>query len=317
MNFDFLGKAKYALALSGILVLASIVAMVAIGLRPGIDFTSGIQLVIFYPPGTELPNDAVRAQVAQVLAAAGAPSAPFYVQAVTGDREGTSVPGKMITVQTTDEAVMDQLQEAFTRPPEGSGIPTPLLTAGGGPDVSVTRIEPMVTREIRDRAWQAILIALAAMLIYIAWRFRLRYGVAAVVALIHDVVITLGVFTVARLELNLPVIAGLLTVVGYSLNATIIIFDRVRENVRTARKASLGENINRAINQTLTRTINTGITTLIPILILFVFGGTPLRGLAVAMLSGVVVGTWSSIFVSNPVVYGWNLAAERLRARRR
>lgn len=183
--------------------------------------------------------------------------------------------------------------------------------------MSVTRIEPMVTREIRDRAWQAILIALAAMLVYIAWRFRLRYGVAAVVALVHDVVITLGVFTVARLELNLPVIAGLLTVVGYSLNATIIIFDRVRENVRTARKASLGENINRAINQTLTRTINTGITTLIPILILFVFGGAPLRGLAVAMLMGVVVGTWSSIFVSNPVVYGWSLASERLRARQR
>lgn len=317
MNFDFLGKAKYALALSGLLVLASVVAMVAIGLRPGIDFTSGIQLVIFYPPGTELPNDAVRAQVAEVLAAAGAPSAPFYVQAVTGDRDGTPVPGKMITVQTTDEAVMDRLQEAFTRPPAGSGIPAPLLTAGGAPDVSVTRIEPMVTREIRDRAWQAILIALAAMLVYIAWRFRLRYGVAAVVALVHDVVITLGVFAVARLELNLPVIAGLLTVVGYSLNATIIIFDRVRENVRTARKASLGENINRAINQTLTRTINTGITTLIPILILFVFGGAPLRGLAVAMLMGVIVGTWSSIFVSNPVVYGWSLASERLRARRR
>ncbi|MCX7750992.1 MAG: protein translocase subunit SecF [Candidatus Bipolaricaulota bacterium] len=317
MTFDFLGKSKYALALSGLLVVASVVAMVAVGLRPGIDFTSGIQLVIFYPAGTELPNDAVRSQVAQVLAASGAPSAPFYVQAVTGERDGKPVPGKMITVQTTDEAVMDKLQEAFTRPAPGSGIPTPLLTAGGGPDVSVTRIEPMVTREIRDRAWQAILIALAAMLVYIAWRFRLRYGVAAVVALIHDVVITLGVFAVARLELNLPVIAGLLTVVGYSLNATIIIFDRVRENVRAARKVSLAENINRAIAQTMTRTINTGLTTLIPIVVLFIFGGAPLRGLAVAMLSGVVVGTWSSIFVSNPVVYGWSVASERLRSRRR
>lgn len=317
MTFDFLGKSKYALALSGLLVLASVLAMVTIGLRPGIDFTSGIQLVIFYPPGTELADEAVRARVGQVLAAAGAPAAPYYVQAVSGERGGKTVPGKMITVQTTDEAVMDRLQEAFTRPAAGSGIPNPLLTAGGGPDVSVTRIEPMVTREIRDRAWQAILIALAAMLVYIAWRFRLRYGVAAVVALLHDVVITLGVFAVARLELNLPVIAGLLTVVGYSLNATIIIFDRVRENVRTARKASLAENMNRAIGQTMTRTINTGLTTLIPILILFVFGGAPLRGLAVAMLSGVVVGTWSSIFVSNPVAYGWSVASERLRARAR
>jgi len=316
-SFDFLGKAKVARAVSALLIVASILAMVTVGLRPGIDFTSGIQLVIFYPPGTEVTTEAVRSQVAQLLADAGTPTTPFYVQSVSADRNGTALPGKMITAQTTSDALMDRLQEAFTRPPAGSGIPTPVLTPAGVPDVSLTRIEPMVTREIRDRAWQAILIALGAMLIYIAWRFRLRYGVAAVVALIHDVVITLGVFAVSGLEFNLPVIAGLLTVVGYSLNATIIIFDRVRENARTTRKASFAENVNRAINQTLTRTVNTGVTTLIPIIILFVFGGLPLRGLALAMLMGVVVGTYSSIFISTSTVYAWNLVAERARARRR
>ncbi|GAB4307892.1 MAG: protein translocase subunit SecF [Candidatus Bipolaricaulota bacterium] len=315
-GFDFLGKTRYFVPLSAALVLGSVLAMLTLGLQPGIEFTSGIQLVIFYPPGEEPTNDAVRAHVSQLLSDAGT-TAPFSIQSVTADRDGTPVVGKMITVQTTSDELMDKLQDAFTRPGPESGIPRPLVTSTGGSDVSVTRIEPMVTQEIRDRAWQAILVALGAMLIYIAWRFRLRYGVAAVVALIHDVVITLGVFSVARLEFNLPVIAGLLTVVGYSLNATIIIFDRVRENVRTARKASLAENINRAINQTLTRSINTGITTLIPIVILFALGGVPLRGFAVAMLMGVVVGTYSSLFVSNPAVYAWSLAADRARARRR
>ncbi len=316
-QIDFLGKSKFAVVLSAVLVLASVLALVTIGLRAGIEFTSGIQLVIFYPAETDLATDAVRSHVNEILAAEGASGTNFSVQRVTADREGTQLTGKMITVQTTSDDLMDRLQEAFTRPAAGSGIPSPILTPGGSPDVSITRIEPMVTQEITTRAWQAILVALGAMLLYIAWRFRLRYGVAAVIALIHDVAITLGVFAVTGLEFNLPVIAGLLTVVGYSLNATIIIFDRVRENVRTARKASLADNINRAINQTLTRTINTGITTLIPIVILFILGGMPLRGFAVAMLMGVVVGTYSSLFISNPTVYAWSMAAERARARRR
>ena len=315
-GFDFLGRTRYFVPLSAALVLGSILAMLTLGLQPGIEFTSGIQLVIFYSPGEEPTNDAVRVHVSQLLSDAAA-SAPFSIQSVTADRDGSPVAGKMITVQTTSDELMDRLQEAFIRPGPGSGIPRPLETSTGSPDVSVTRIEPMVTQEIRDRAWQAILVALGAMLVYIAWRFRLRYGVAAVIALIHDVVITLGVFSIARIEFNLPVIAGLLTVVGYSLNATIIIFDRVRENVRTARKASLADNVNRAINQTLTRTVNTGVTTLIPIIILFVFGGVPLRGFAVAMLMGVLVGTYSSLFISNPAVYAWSLAADRARARRR
>lgn len=316
-QIDFLGKSKFAVVLSAVLVLASVLALVTIGLRAGIEFTSGIQLVIFYPAETDLATDAVRSHVIEILAAEGASGTNFSVQRVTADREGTQLMGKMITVQTTSDDLMDRLQETFTRPAAGSGIPSPILTPGGSPDVSITRIEPMITREITTRAWQAILVALGAMLLYIAWRFRLRYGVAAVIALIHDVAITLGVFAVAGLEFNLPVIAALLTVVGYSLNDTIIIFDRVRENVRAAKKTPLWDNINRAINQTLTRTINTASTTLIPIIILFSFGGAPLRGFAVAMLLGVVVGTYSTFFVASPLLYWWSVTAERARARRR
>lgn len=312
--FDFIGKAKLFAGLSALLFLASIVAMVTIGLRPGIDFTGGLQITMFYSPGTVLSNDAIRAYVAPFLAGTS-PTPTVYIQSVEGQRDlpgvgSTAVPGKIVTVQGATEDQQKALEVALTSPGASSGLPQPI-------EFSLTAIGGQVSKEIVNRAWQAILIALGAMLLYIAWRFRLRYGVAAVAALIHDVVITLGVFAVARLELNLPVIAGLLTVVGYSLNATIIIFDRIRENVRTARKAPLTESINRAINQTLTRTINTGVTTLIPVVILFVFGGVPLRGFAVAMLMGVVVGTYSSLFVSNPIVYGWTMAAERLRARRR
>lgn len=314
IQLDAIGKAKYFAGLSAVLFVASVVAMVTVGLRPGIDFTGGLQITMFYPPGTVLSPDAIRAYVASVLAGSS-PTPSVYIQSVEGQRDiggkgPTAVPGKIVTVQGASPEQEKQLELALTKPQPGSGLPEPI-------ESSLTAIGAQVSKEIVNRAWQAILIALGAMLIYIAWRFRLRYGVAAVAALVHDVVITLGVFALARLELNLPVIAGLLTVIGYSLNATIIIFDRVRENVRTGRKVPLADNINRAINQTLTRTINTGVTTLIPIVILFVFGGVPLRGFTVAMLMGVVVGTYSSLFVSNPIVYGWSMAAERARARRR
>lgn len=180
---------------------------------------------------------------------------------------------------------------------------------------SLTEIGAQVSREIVNRAWQAVLVALAAMLVYIAVRFRLRYGVAAVLALVHDVVLTLGVFSVFRLEINLPVIAALLTVVGYSINDTIVVFDRIRENLRLAKKASLWEVINRSINQTLTRTINTSSTTLLPILVLLVVAGIALREFTVAMACGVIFGTYSSIFIASPILYGWARIAEKLRTR--
>jgi preprotein translocase subunit SecF len=153
------------------------------------------------------------------------------------------------------------------------------------------------------------------MLVYIAIRFRLRYGIAAVLPLVHDVVITLGVFSVARLEINLPVIAALLTVVGYSINDTIVVFDRIRENVRLQKKTPLWDIINRSINQTLTRTLNTSGTTLVPVIILLVLGGVALREFMVAMLCGVVVGTYSSIGVASPILWGLTRLSERLRSR--
>jgi preprotein translocase subunit SecF len=311
-QIDFMGKAKIFGLISSALFFGSVAALVILGLRPGIDFTGGIQLTLLYPPGTTVDLENVRAQVNQVLSEVGSKAA-FYLQRVSAERqlengERAVLDGVMVTVRTTDEAVAEKLRQKFISPSEGSGLVPPF-------EYSVTTIGAQVSKEIVNRAWQAILVALAGMLVYIAIRFRLRYGIAAVLALVHDVVITLGVFSVARLEINLPVIAALLTVVGYSINDTIVVFDRIRENVRLQKKTPLWDIINRSINQTLTRTLNTSGTTLVPVVILLVLGGVALREFMVAMLCGVIVGTYSSIGVASPILWGLNRLSERLRTR--
>jgi preprotein translocase subunit SecF len=310
-NFDFMGKAKLFGLISFVLFAGSIVSLVVLGLQPGIDFTGGIQLTLLYPPGTKVDLEGVRAQVNQVLAEAGA-NAPFYLQHISADRElaqgRATLDGVVITLRTSDETLAERLRQRFVQPAPETGLPAPFET-------SVTFIGAQISREIVTRAWQAILVALAGMLIYIAIRFRLRYGIAALLALVHDVVITLGVFSVFRLEINLPVIAALLTVVGYSINATIVVFDRIRENLRLQKKASLWDVINRSINQSVVRAVNTSGTTMIPIIVLLVASGIALREFMTAMLCGVLVGTFSSLCVASPILFGITRISERLRAR--
>ena len=310
-NFDFMGKAKLFGLISFVLFAGSIVSLVVLGLQPGIDFTGGIQLTLLYPPGTKVDLEGVRAQVNQVLAEAGA-NAPFYLQHISAERElaqgRATLDGVVITLRTSDETLAERLRQRFVQPSAETGLPAPFET-------SVTFIGAQISREIVTRAWQAILVALAGMLIYIAIRFRLRYGIAALLALVHDVVITLGVFSVFRLEINLPVIAALLTVVGYSINATIVVFDRIRENLRLQKKASLWDVINRSINQSVVRAVNTSGTTMIPIIVLLVASGIALREFMTAMLCGVLVGTFSSLCVASPILFGITRISERLRAR--
>jgi preprotein translocase subunit SecF len=310
-NFDFMGKAKLFGLISFVLFAGSIVSLVVLGLQPGIDFTGGIQLTLLYPPGTKVDLEGVRAQVNQVLAEAGA-NAPFYLQHISAERElaqgRATLDGVVITLRTSDETLAERLRQRFVQPAAETGLPAPFET-------SVTFIGAQISREIVTRAWQAILVALAGMLIYIAIRFRLRYGIAAILALVHDVVITLGVFSVFRLEINLPVIAALLTVVGYSINATIVVFDRIRENLRLQKKASLWDVINRSINQSVVRAVNTSGTTMIPIIVLLVASGIALREFMTAMLCGVLVGTFSSLCVASPILFGITRISERLRAR--
>ena len=171
--------------------------------------------------------------------------------------------------------------------------------------VSVESVGPKVGQELRTRANYAIFFSLLGMLIYIAFRFRPVYGVAALVALFHDVFITVGVFSLTNQEISLTVIAALLTLVGYSINDTIVVFDRVRENVRLMRRANLSEVINVSINQTLNRTIMTSGMTFLAVSALYVFGGQILRGFSFALVIGILVGTYSSIAIASPIVLWW------------
>ena len=295
-NFDFLGKAKFFVPLSLTLMLASVLSVVFIGLRAGVDFTGGTQFTVFF--SQPVSTEEIRSLLAQIPAS-GVDLARSQIQDIQGRN------GKIITIPLdveTHQELVNAVEKALKDYPATT-------------EVSRTSIGSQVSRELVNKTWQAILIALLAILVYISLRFRLRYAVGAIVALIHDVLIALGVFSVFRVEINLPVIAAFLTIVGYSLNDTIVIFDRVRENLKLMKKAPIYDVINRSVNQSLSRTINTSLTTFIPVVILFALGGPVLRGFALALLIGVIVGTYSSMYVANPILYWWTKAAEKAKGR--
>ncbi len=290
-HFDFLGKAKYFVPISILLVLLSWILVIpgVRGLNPGIDFTGGTEFTVMF----EKPVST--AEVRSVLA--GIPAPIDLSKSVIQDVAGKNT--KVITTQLDVESNQSTIQE----------IEKTLRDKFPVKDVSRRSIGRQVSRELTEKGWQAVLLALVVILVYISWRFRLRYAVGAVVALIHDVSIALGVFALFHIEVNLATIAAFLTIVGYSLNDTIVIFDRIRENMKIERKASIFDIINKSVNQSLSRTLNTSFTTLIPVFIMFLFGGTVLRGFSLALLIGVIVGTYSSMYIANPILYGWTLKA--------
>jgi preprotein translocase subunit SecF len=168
-------------------------------------------------------------------------------------------------------------------------------------------IGPQVGAGLRRQAFMATAGASGGMLVYLSWRFRLAYAAAAVIAMLHDAWITIGLFSLFHQEISLTVVAALLTLIGYSMNDTIVVFDRIRENLRLYRRESLAETVNRSINQTLSRTVLTSGLTLLTALVLLLFGGPVLRGFSLALVIGIVVGTLSSIFIASPVLHAWEL----------
>ena len=181
--------------------------------------------------------------------------------------------------------------------------------------ISVESVGPKVGQELRTRASYAIFFSLAGMLLYIAFRFRTIYGLAALVALFHDVFITIGAFSVTRQEISLTVVAAILTLVGYSINDTIVVFDRVRENLRLMRRSDLATVINASINQTLNRTIMTSGMTFLAVFALYLFGGQVLRGFSLALVVGIIIGTYSSVAIASPIVLWWQIHRDRRVAR--
>ncbi len=173
--------------------------------------------------------------------------------------------------------------------------------------LKIDTVGPRIGEELRKAAVLAILVALLLILIYVGWRFELIFSIGAIVALFHDVLITLGIFSLLNFQISLKEIAAFLTIVGYSLNDTIVVYDRIRENLKVLRSEDLTTIINRSINQVLSRTIITSLTTFVVVLVLFLFGGEVIKGFAFAMVIGVIVGTYSSIFVASPIVVEWQM----------
>ncbi|MGM0812797.1 protein translocase subunit SecF [Thioalkalivibrio sp.] len=277
-NINFLGRRRIALGLSVALVLVSVVLLATRGLNFGIDFTGGTLVEIGYPEAVEL--DPIRQQL-----------------------DETGFEGATVVYFGTSRDVLIRLPPRADDPDQAalSNEVLRALQSGGPEGVELRRVEfvgPAVGEELREQGGLAMIYALFGILIYIAVRFEWRFAVGSVLALVHDVMITLGFFALTQMEFDLAVLAAVLAVIGYSLNDTIVVYDRIRENFRIMRKEGTEFVMNNAVNKTLARTIVTSMTTLIVLLALFALGGAALNNFAIALIVGVAVGTYSSIFIA-------------------
>jgi preprotein translocase subunit SecF len=294
-KFNFLGHRRAAFILSVVLIVAGAISLLAHGgPRLGIDFQGGILMQVqFEQP---IPAQDIRDALANVGLA------DSEIQHFGGDREAIIRVGEEAGGEDVTDEIMGALNDAHP-----------------GNPAEVRRVElvgPKVGSELRNRATLAILYALVGILIYISLRFEFKFAVGAVAALVHDVLITLGVFSLLGLEVTLPVVAALLTIVGYSLNDTIVIYDRIREDRRKMYGKSFVDIVNTSLNESLSRTIVTSVTTLVVVICLFAFGGEVIRDFAFALMIGVIVGTYSSLYVASPLVVEWQVHAEARRRRR-
>jgi preprotein translocase subunit SecF len=279
LNYQFLSPSRIRLMtiISGALILASIIGLFARGLNFGIDFTGGTLVEVAYPESVEL--SLVRSQ----LQDSGFDDA--VVQHFGTSREVLIRMG--IHSERTSETLSNDILAALK---------------SGGQEVEMRRVEfvgPQVGGELVEQGGMAMLITLIGILIYVTVRFEYRFSLGAVLALVHDSIIVLGIFALLQMEFDLTVLAAVLAVIGYSLNDTIVIFDRIRDNFLKLRKRTPIEVMNRSINQTLVRSLVTSLTTLMVVLALFFLGGKLIHNFAAALMIGIIVGTYSSIYVAS------------------
>lgn len=284
-NFNFMGKRKFAMVLSAVLLLTSLVSLGTRGLNFGIDFTGGVLVEVGYSQSVELEP------LREGLEAAG-------FKNVRVQHFGTSkdVLVRLPPVSTVEDGIR-QNDMASKISDQILQVMSPL-----GEKMTMRRVEfvgPQIGEELTEQGSLAMLFALGAILIYVALRFEWRFALGSVSALVHDVIITLGVFSIAQFDFDLTVLAALLAVIGYSLNDTIVVFDRIRENFVGLLKGETVEVVNSSINQTLGRTVMTSITTMLVLVALIILGGEVIFGFAAALIVGVVVGTYSSIYVAS------------------
>lgn len=275
-HINFMAKRKYAVIFSAILILLSLGSLMVRGLNLGVDFTGGTVIQVGYPGNANITS------VRETLTSAGYEAAvqPF----------GTA-------------------QDVLIRLPDQSGVERSEVSDGvlnalraEEPGVIMKRVDfvgPQIGDELRDQGGIAMLLALAGILIYVALRFEFRFSVGSIIALMHDVILTIGFFSITGIEFDLTILAAILAIIGYSLNDTIVVFDRIRENFLRLRKAETADSIDISINETLARTLVTSFTTLLVLISLFLFGGEIIHGFSIAMIVGVLIGTYSSIYVAS------------------
>lgn len=288
ININFMGLRFVAFGLSAILLLVSIGSLATQGLRLGLDFTGGTLVELHYANSPNLEE--VRGQ----LETAGYEQ--FVVQNFGSSHD-----------------VLIRLNQGFS--PEVGEQVRALLDSKSSDEVNLTRAEfvgAQVGDELRDQGGLGMLVAMLCIMVYVAFRFQYKFAVGSVLALVHDVIILLGFFSVFRIDFDLTVLAALLAVVGYSINDTIVVYDRIRENFRKVREGTVNELINLSINQTLIRTTITSITTLLVVVTLFLLGGEMIHNFALALMVGIIVGTYSSIYIAGTLLLSMKVTREDL-----
>ena len=285
-HIDFIGKKKYTLWISAIVLLISLGSVFLFGgLKYGVDFAGGILIQVKFSKPVDISEvrnamDTMGSKEAMVQAFGGENEYLIRVEKASGDLEALS---KKIQVS---------LQEQFK-----------------GKPLEIRRVEvvgPKVGKDLKEKAMLAVGLSFLAILIYVAWRFKqVSYGLGGIVALLHDVIVTYGAISIAGIEYSLNVLAVILTIIGFSINDTIVIFDRVREDVKKFRKEDLETIFNTAINETLGRTVLTSGTVMMVVLVLFFFGGPVIHDFAFALIVGLITGTYSTVYIASPVVLLW------------
>ena len=313
-NIDFIGKRRPAFLLSATLILIGLISLaIHKGPKFGIDFIEGTLLELhFIHPVTSVESSAPPVTTADLRDA---------LKEVTVGEKQLDLSGSEIQVFSNQHDVLLKVEEREKGTQVAEAIKAKLRESF--PDRIPAdekewlrrqeKVGPKIGGELKRAAGFAILVSLLLILIYISWRFQFRFAVAAIVALFHDVLITVGAFSILGKEISLAVVAALLTIVGYSLNDTIVVSDRIRENLKALRREKFPVIVNTSINQTLSRTVLTAGTTFLVVLVLFFKGGEVIHNFAFALLVGILIGTYSSIFVVSPILVEWHDYSERKR----
>ena len=293
-NIDFINNSKFTIFLSSALILASIFSLIINnGPELSIDFKGGTLIAVNYTKPVNI-ND-LRSKLKSVNISGQ--NFDFSSAEIKHFGNESSVALRIANIENEPENFSSQLIEVLK-----NSFPDGYPKNKNDFILSIGKVSPKVGSELSGKAIMAIIYAITLILIYISLRFEFVFAIGAIAAIAHDVTITLGIFSILGYEISLPVVAAFLTIVGYSLNDTIVIFDRIRENLKTIKKESIIDTVNKSINESLSRTIVTSLTTFFVVLILYFFGGEVIRYFSFALIIGVLVGTYSSIFVASLIV---------------